>query len=413
MNDQNLEELRQRWEADPGSRVFLQLAEEYRRLGRINEAIHVLEQGLERSPNHLSAKVALGRCRLESQAFEAAGSIFEEVIERDPTQLVANRLLVEAYLGQQENAKAARRLDLYRLLNDSDPAIEELQARLDASASSEESTSAEAEDDRFFETDPEADEPLADLLGGSLPATESTASEDVAEGPVEDPEDEPFPELQGELTQRRYLEGLRSEGLFVTPEGDPSSGEPGSAPSEAIADEPTEFDPDDSAPVSEPPLDDDVFDLFPPVSVPTAAPDLLAELVGEEGPKDVAPEGEGPDMPLPAQAETPETVEQESARESLEELATVTLGNLYLEQGHREKAEEVFRKVLDREPDNGAAREGLAASCEDEEATETTAEGTAVFGAQDLLTQVPAAVGLTGRKIHVLRNYLRRIRREA
>ncbi|MCB1037409.1 MAG: tetratricopeptide repeat protein, partial [Acidobacteria bacterium] len=85
MTDQRLEELRQRWEADPGSRVFLQLAEEYRRLGRKDEAIHVLEQGLERSPNHLSAKVALGRCRLEKQEYGSAAGIFEEVLERDPT----------------------------------------------------------------------------------------------------------------------------------------------------------------------------------------------------------------------------------------------------------------------------------------------------------------------------------------
>jgi len=39
-------QLRQRWEADRTSRLFLQLAEEYRQLGRLRESIEVLDAGL-------------------------------------------------------------------------------------------------------------------------------------------------------------------------------------------------------------------------------------------------------------------------------------------------------------------------------------------------------------------------------
>ena len=54
-------QLRQRWEADPASRVFLQLAEEYRHLGRVHDALGVLEAGLKEHPGYLSALVAKGR----------------------------------------------------------------------------------------------------------------------------------------------------------------------------------------------------------------------------------------------------------------------------------------------------------------------------------------------------------------
>lgn len=43
-----------------------------------------------------------------------------------------------------------------------------------------------------------------------------------------------------------------------------------------------------------------------------------------------------------------------------DELVTATLGNLYLEQGHRRQAEEIFRRILRSDPDNEAARAGLA-----------------------------------------------------
>jgi tetratricopeptide (TPR) repeat protein len=41
-------------------------------------------------------------------------------------------------------------------------------------------------------------------------------------------------------------------------------------------------------------------------------------------------------------------------------LVTVTLGNLYLLQGHRAEAERIFRRILRTDPDNGAARQALA-----------------------------------------------------
>ena len=43
-----------------------------------------------------------------------------------------------------------------------------------------------------------------------------------------------------------------------------------------------------------------------------------------------------------------------------DELVTVTLGNLYLLQGHRAEAERIFRRILRADPDNSAARQALA-----------------------------------------------------
>ncbi|HSL82841.1 MAG TPA: tetratricopeptide repeat protein, partial [Thermoanaerobaculia bacterium] len=127
---ERLEALRARWEAEPDSRVFLQLADEYRRLGRTEEAARVLEEGLAANPHHLAAQVALGRCRLDLGAPDEAAGLLERVVESDPTQMVAYRLLVEAYLRQGRAEEARQRLRIYSLLNDADPEIAELRRRI-------------------------------------------------------------------------------------------------------------------------------------------------------------------------------------------------------------------------------------------------------------------------------------------
>ena len=125
-----LEDLKQRWEQNPSSRLYLQLAEEYRRLERLDEAVQVLEEGLESRPGDLSARVALGRYSLAKGDVGRAEEALAAAVERDPTHLVANKALLEVYLLQGSAEKAGERLEIYRLLNDRDPELEHLEFRL-------------------------------------------------------------------------------------------------------------------------------------------------------------------------------------------------------------------------------------------------------------------------------------------
>lgn len=124
-----IEALRARWDRDPSSRLSLQLAEEYRRSGDLDQAMHVLRKGIETTPS-IAAEVALGRCLLEANDVAAAKVHLGRAIERDPTQMVAYRHLIEVHtrLGDHEEAEAA--LDIYRQLNPTDPELDDLAARL-------------------------------------------------------------------------------------------------------------------------------------------------------------------------------------------------------------------------------------------------------------------------------------------
>ena len=69
----------------------------------------------------------------------------------------------------------------------------------------------------------------------------------------------------------------------------------------------------------------------------------------------------------------------------------MTIGELYLKQGHLPEAASTFREVLEREPENLLAREGLE---------------------EIELQQVPPVVedDSKERKARALKNYLRRLR---
>jgi tetratricopeptide (TPR) repeat protein len=126
--DTRLEMLRRRWSEDPSPHLSLQLADLYRQQGEVAEGVTVLERGLEKNPGHTSVQVALGRYRLEAGDPGAAEVVLREVVSGDPGHLVANKLLVRAYLALDDSQRAGDRLELYAVLNDSDPELATLRA---------------------------------------------------------------------------------------------------------------------------------------------------------------------------------------------------------------------------------------------------------------------------------------------
>jgi len=385
-----LTQLRNRWEADPSSRIFLQLAEEYRHQGRIKEALAVLDRGLREHPGYLSALVAKGRCHLELGEPEAARGVLERVVKQDATQMVANKLLVRAYLDTGEADKARERLDLYSLLNDSDPEIEELRRRLrameqppQAPPTSDRSrteapppaTGGDVFDlgftpaaapvrrggDDLFALDVPAPRPAPAAPPPAAAAPPVAAVAAVAEEPEPEPEGVVFPGLGSRESRSRYLNALAAEGLFGfgAPEPEPALEDTAALPAtarvevaeEAAAERDVKDGRDDRDVRAE---EAPVFDLEE--TTPWAAEP--APLFSEPAPAvELEPAAESIAEPIaePIAESTAEPVAEPIA----EPAATATLGEIYLRQGHLGEAKRIFDEVLRREPDNPAAHEGL------------------------------------------------------
>jgi predicted Zn-dependent protease len=127
---EKLEDLRRRVREDPGSRLFLGLAEELLRRGEREEALGVLEAGLAVRPGQIAATVAKARCLIELERPLEAWAVLDPVLQRDPTHLVAAKLAVELWLRVGDLERARESLDHYAPLGAADPDLVRLETRL-------------------------------------------------------------------------------------------------------------------------------------------------------------------------------------------------------------------------------------------------------------------------------------------
>ncbi|HVG06950.1 MAG TPA: tetratricopeptide repeat protein [Thermoanaerobaculia bacterium] len=412
-----LAQLKARWESDPSSRIFLQLAEEYRHQGRMQEALAVLDRGLQEHPGYLSALVAKGRCHLELGEADASRSVLERVVKQDATQMVANKLLVRAYLETGDPARARERLDLYSLLNDGDPEIGDLRRQIKLMDRPKERERVPEND--IFDLGEVRRQPAGDVfaLEASAPAPEP--EEVVEEEVVEESEGDLFPGLVSHSSRERYLTSLASEGIFevgvtpMLPSEVPFPTEPPGlaafAPPTAMPEEPplpaeSDFtvmrfeEPGISEPVEDASWLEDI-PVVPEAEAYEPAPvfEDLAPLPPPAAPVEEPVEDLWADEPEPAPVQAAEPA------------ATATLGEIYLRQGHADEAERIFREVLEREPEHGAALAGL----ERIEETRQSVPQAVALDANSLLAGFrPGGMtgGTTARKVFLLSRYLERIR---
>ena len=115
-----IESLKDRIARDPLSRAFLQLAEEYRKEGRYQDAIDVCLDGLQRHPTYHTARISLGRTYMECGDLENARRSFVEVLELQQENHLAAKLLAEIQkkLGDPAGAAATYRSILRYYPND-------------------------------------------------------------------------------------------------------------------------------------------------------------------------------------------------------------------------------------------------------------------------------------------------------
>jgi tetratricopeptide (TPR) repeat protein len=416
-------QLKARWQNDPSSRIFLQLAEEYRHLGRLREALEVLEAGLREHPGYLSALVAQGRCLLELGEAEEARNVLERVVQQDVTQMVASKLLVRAYLEVGEGDLARQRLDLYGLLNDGDPEIEDLKRRV-AAMNREglpETPVAGGPEEPFPWKAPAASRggDVFDLDASSFAAPAELPSSPFAAPAPTEPSDafDPFPDLAPSSGVRSHLDQLASEGIFwfdaPTSVPEPVAAEPEPWPAEPFAEAASE-----SAPEIGPP-----FEPQAGISMETASEAEALDTPQLASPSRLPPAPEpfaaptwsaSAEPPAPAVAESePTPAEGPDAAPEIEEPpltgttgTTVTLGQLYLRQGHVEEAERIFREVLERDPGHPVAQAELERIARRRQPLEV---GRLLSGFE-APAGTPARVG-RARKAHLLQSYLQLLKR--
>jgi len=123
-----LNRLRKIVDKDPKSTMFVPLAEEYRKQGRLEEATETLKSGLMHQPLYTTGRVALGKVLMERSMLQEAREEFERVLDAMPENIVARKRLAEIY-SQQGRTDLAREHEQYILGITPPPAKTAAQAR--------------------------------------------------------------------------------------------------------------------------------------------------------------------------------------------------------------------------------------------------------------------------------------------
>lgn len=123
--------LRERFEENPGGRVFAPLSDVLRKLGQTDEALRVCQTGLARHPEYSSAHVILGKIHLERGDEEAAAAAFREVLELDDENLLALRHLARLHEADGELDEALRLWHRVARIEPDSDAVEEQIATLE------------------------------------------------------------------------------------------------------------------------------------------------------------------------------------------------------------------------------------------------------------------------------------------
>jgi tetratricopeptide (TPR) repeat protein len=336
-----IEELRIRLRTDPKSRLFYPLAEELRKAGHVTEAEQVLRGGLEAHTTYLSAWVSLGRVLRDQKKNAEAVDVLTRALQLDPGNVVAARLLADAYLAIGDKLEAIKKYKLVYALMPSDESLQATIAQLDRElAPPPPEVIPEPEPEPEPAPEPAATTSIAETVEAPIP---------VAAAPVEE-EESPF-----DRTLPPFEEAARSF-----------------AEDERIGLATGDFEPmaraHDDSPFEEPVagFTGATISIEAPLGMHIVAAPLAAEVPApltfdedEELPQVesavLAPE------PPTEEADVFEPADPVPAREAEDVVNTITMADLYARQGLLDDARHIYETILMRDPANDAVRTKLHA----------------------------------------------------
>jgi tetratricopeptide (TPR) repeat protein len=365
-----IEKLEKRWAENPKGRNFAPLADAYRKAGELDRAIELCKAGLERHPDYVSAHIVYGRCFLDLKNDTAASQVFRKVVDLDPENVLALKLLADIAERGGRYDEAAQWLS--RLLS-ADPMNGDAAEALTRTKGK----AAQAAPKPI----PPAEPPPAVLVPERPVARGTTAPMPRPEFVVEHTAEEPVtPQLEVK-PQAGDIETFDGTLDFDAVAHDAAKAE-GLEVQEEVALKPQELEveglaatqyesgtfaaPADATPEPEPDLPTVDLPLIMPEDVTPPRPPAVASPPSAVAP--FQPAWPTPLAPPPLSLPPPPLAEEASpaavvlsdddgaadtaALSRAEPVVTETMADLYLKQGHPEEALRVYQALLAQRPDD-------------------------------------------------------------
>jgi tetratricopeptide (TPR) repeat protein len=388
-----IDELRRRLDKEPGSRLFAQLAEELRKEGELSDAIRVARTGLLQHPAYPSAHMTLGRALLDTGDLAGARAQFEAVLRGAPDNILASRFLGETLetMGDLGSALLQYRATLRLAPGDRqiETQISKLEERLGAPTLRKATPPPPPPPARppvppaptaiaEVPAPPAAREPSPVEVPPLPPAAPPTETPAVAGSASALPPTSPVPFAPASEVSFELEAPFESAGEARAPVPPPPQPPP---PLPPAAPPPETLKPAEPAPAPPLPLDlpfaptsEPSFDLEAPFETTVAAPPVPEPSPGRRLTDQAVVEARNappllaPPLPLeplpparePVLTPEPEPTPAPAPPAEPPALSSSTLAELYFNQGFTDQAVEVYKELLQREPDNERVRARLA-----------------------------------------------------
>jgi tetratricopeptide (TPR) repeat protein len=111
---------------DPGSTIFVSLAETYRKLGMFDEGQQILVKGLKKHPDLSSAHIVMARILCQLEDYSGSSAFFTTALKLDPDSLAALVGYARVKILLEESDQARKLLLHARSLSPADPVINKL-----------------------------------------------------------------------------------------------------------------------------------------------------------------------------------------------------------------------------------------------------------------------------------------------
>ena len=363
MNEYLISLFEQQWKDDPKSRVFLRLAEEYRKGTAYEKAVDVCLKGVAHHPNYAPALVCLGRCQLELGRLDESANAFQKVLSLVPDNPHAIRAMANIHhkSGRFEEARSFCELLLIQEPGDEDALqiLEDIRQAgeletqpshvMDTEPMKEVvSEEPEIEDNSFSEDSNITDSFEADMV--EVPDEElvipPASSVDLETGPLDPFDDDSAPVITFESIGEDFGPQHVIEALDTEPVDDISEHVvPLNIPGQQLADH---MDVEDISSAEEPALDgmDDI--------------DLQFEMAMKDDEKSIPIFPDEPaNKSAPPLEQTLSEVDAPSQSLTGEDDALITLGLKHERMMHFEETAGILKRLLDKYPRDPSVRQHL------------------------------------------------------
>ncbi len=396
--------LTERISKDPKSKLFVPLAEEYKKVGDIEMAVHVLLEGLKHNPGYVTAKSFLGRLLLEKGDLAGAQKEFEEVVKAIPDNLLAQRKLGDLYALQNKQTEALKQYKIVLALNPGDDDLVSLVSDVESGADVRQRLQQQK-----TKPSPEPPKKAVSPQKGQAATSSPQENSEMVRTPLT--AQVSTPESKTERAPLQAAQGLTS----------PSAHHEAEEPEEVLVVEPLEEEQpveevpspgldffaekaEERAPTSE--KEEQAGEVTAIHEPPQEEPALFAEAAETSSilpDIEAAPFEEPPVMPEPGPGPAAGKLADQS-----DDFTTDTLAELYIAQGFFEKAIDIYQRMLADHPNSrGLANKldrvkAMAAAAEASAPMEytpiETGEGKSGQGIFAELNKYPPAVEADGKR---------------